>query len=147
MTRAPETMRAIRRQLAPSGLVAVVREPTPVERLTITWTGVLLSAAASAGLTTLQDVICLHGRPDPEEPSGPLGRAVPGQHRVVLVLRAPSGRHTAEATPTLARATARVDRVHETRGWTIDRVRGLGMTTDLETAAEISASAGPWPTT
>jgi predicted DNA-binding transcriptional regulator AlpA len=138
MTRAPETMRAIRRLLAPSGLVAVVLEPTPVEQFTITWTGVLLSAAATAGLTVLQDVICLHDRPGPEELPAATGHAGPGQHRVVLVLRAPAGRHTAEATPAFTgRATARADRVHEGRGWTVERVRGLGMTTDLETAAEI----------
>jgi predicted DNA-binding transcriptional regulator AlpA len=137
MTRAPETMRAVRRLLAPSGLVAVVLEPTPVEQFTITWTGILLSTAAFAGLTVLQDVICLHDRPVPEEPSGAPGDAAPGQHRVVLVLRAPAGRHTAEATPATGRATACANRVHEGRGWTVERVRGLGMTTDLETAAEI----------
>ena len=51
MTRAPETMHAIRRLLAPAGLAALVLEPTPIETFTITWTGVLLSAAASAGLS------------------------------------------------------------------------------------------------
>src|SRR4051794_34810961 len=93
MTRAPETMRAIRRLLTPAGLTALVLEPTPVEPFTITWTGVLLSAAASAGLTMLQDVICLHvGPADDQEQHGP---GQPAHHRVILVLRAPSGRHVA----------------------------------------------------
>ena len=67
MARAPETMRAIRGLLTPVGLTALVLEPTPIEAFTITWTGVLLSAAASAGLTILQDVICLHVAPAEDE--------------------------------------------------------------------------------
>jgi hypothetical protein len=139
MTRAPETMHAVRRLLAPAGLAALVLEPTPIEAFTITWTGVLLSAAASAGLTILQDVICLHVAPAEDE-----HHEVPGQraqHRVILVLRPPSGRHVA-ADPDADHvggedgATEPESR-RGRRGWTSEQIHNLGMTTDLETAADI----------
>jgi hypothetical protein len=142
MTRAPETMRAIRGLLTPAGLTALVLEPTPIEAFTITWTGILLSAAAAAGLTILQDVICLHVAPAEDEHHDALGQRA--QHRVILVLRAPSGRHVAaDPDVTAANHVGGEDGATDAesrrgrRGWTSEQIHNLGMTTDLETAADI----------
>jgi predicted DNA-binding transcriptional regulator AlpA len=137
MTRAPETLRAVRRLLAPSGLLAAVLEPTPIEQFTITWTGVLLSAAASAGLTVLQDVICLHDRLAPAGLPDAAGHRSAERHRVILIVRAATGRHGNDDDAARGTATTHTVRVHKSQGWTIEQVRELGMTTDLETAAEI----------
>ena len=141
MTRAPETMRAIRGLLTPAGLTALVLEPTPIEAFTITWTGVLLSAAASAGLTLLQDVICLHAGPTDDQHNRAPG---PPQHRVILVLRAPSGRHLAHDPDGAAsgagsgeKAATDAESRRGRRGWTTEQIHHLGVTTNLETAADI----------
>ena len=55
--RAPEVFTAVRALMARGALAAVVLEPVPAQAVTITWTGMLLAAAAEAGLTTLQDII------------------------------------------------------------------------------------------
>jgi hypothetical protein len=73
--------------------------PTRVQPFTVTWTGALLAAAAHAGLTYLQDVICAHLEPAPDKPGSRAPRGVsaiaehPGLHQVVLILRTQAGRH------------------------------------------------------
>lgn len=93
ITRAPATLADIRAFAAQGGRLALVLEPTPVEVFTITWTGVLLSAAATAGLTVLQDVVCLHVDPSMDGVTRGAGSGVVASHRVVLILSAPAGRH------------------------------------------------------
>jgi hypothetical protein len=92
MTHAPQAFAQIRALLVPGGAAAVILEPTPVQAFTITWTGALLSAAAAAGLTNLQDVICLRTVARDDLAPG-VDSAAGERHRVVLVLRAPAGRH------------------------------------------------------
>jgi hypothetical protein len=91
MTHAPQAFAQIRALLVPRDAAAVILEPTPVQAFTITWTGALLSAAAAAGLTNLQDLICLRTVARDDLASG-VDSAAGERHRVVLVLRAPAGR-------------------------------------------------------
>lgn len=89
---APATFVAIRALLAPRGQVALVLEPTSAQLFTVTWTRALLDAASTAGLTILQDVICLHIPAGIDDPAHG-GQQRTAVHRVVLVLAVPGGRH------------------------------------------------------
>ena len=79
--------------MARGALAAVVLEPVPAQAVTITWTGVLLAAAAEAGLTTLQDIICVLDSPPDTDPNCGSESAVTVHQRVILLLRAQAGRH------------------------------------------------------
>ena len=90
--------------LAPGGHVTLILRPSVADAFCRTWTGQTLDAAAGAGLTYLQSVLCLHAMaPDPRDDPGGVdavarrpgrlrSRRAPGAH-----LRRRRGVHRGEA--------------------------------------------------
>lgn len=93
LSTAAELFAAVRLLLAPTGQVAALLDPSPAHAYSITWTGILLAAAAEAGLPVLQDIVCVHDLTLDGDAPADAATSVTLRHRVVLLLRPPGGRH------------------------------------------------------
>jgi hypothetical protein len=79
--------------LAPMGHMAVLLDPTPALAYGITWTGTLLAGATGAGLSVLQDVVCVHDMETDAAGRSEAPASVTLRHRVILVLGTARARH------------------------------------------------------